>query len=581
MSSAEVVPRGILRFDGFEADVRAGRLSKAGVRIRLREKSFQVLALLLARAGEVVTRDEIRRRLWPDDVFVDFDNNLNTAIARLREALRDSAEHPRFIETLPKRGYRFLAMVSESVPPMRPAPAPHTRLAVLPFANLSGDPAREYLSDAMTEEIITELAALAPAQLTVIARTTAMHYKGSHKDVARIGRELRVDYFVEGAVRCVEERVVITVQLIRAKDQVHLWARRYDAALTGIFSFRGSIAREIADRIAIPPRPAAGKPCADAAAYNLFLQGRYHLHKWTPGGFAAARKLFEEAIGRDPELALAYDGLAELFWYLGFFGFAPSKEAFSAGVFYALRAIEIDNTLAETHALLGMYRKELDYNWSEVQREMACALELNPASPVVRLRYAMSGLMPHGRLQEAAAEIEHALESDPLSLFMRTWLVVMLGLGREFDRGIEQARMVTELDPSYYSAHWASGQLYRYMGRFEEAISAFRRATELSGGSPLIQGWLGEALAQTGDALEARALLERLHRIAAESYVPPSAFAWTHLGLGETERAFYWLDLAIDARDPMMVPIKSYPLFDPIRQDPRFQGLLRKMNLNS
>jgi len=569
----------IFRFDGYQVDLEAGQLHKCGVRISLREKSFQVLALLLEHPGKVVSREELRRRLWPDDVFVDLDNNLNTAIARLREALSDSAEHPRFIETLPKRGYRFIASVSEAAPALQGAPARRARLVVLPFANLSGDPTQEYFSDAMTEEIITELASLAPEQLAVVARTTAMHYKGSHKDVARIGRELGVDYVVEGSARRAEDRIGINVQLIQISDQTHLWAKRYDAELRDIFSIESAVAQAIASQIGITTGRAARRPTEDLQAYNLYLQGRYHLNQATREGMPKARQYLEAAIARDPEFALAYDALAELHWYMGFLGFAPPKEVCATGMFCALRALEIDNTLGETHALLGMYREELDYNWPEVHREMARALELNPSSPVVRLRYAVSGLMPQGRLEEAVAEIERALESDPLSTFTRMWLGVMLLLGRRYDRAIEQARLVIELDPTYYPGHFVIGVAYREKRMFEEAIAAQRRATELSGGSPLMLGWLGLALARSGCTAEARAVLARLHGIAGAAYVPPTSFAWIHVGLGETDSAFAWMDRAIDARDRMIVPIKTYAFLDSIRADPRYLALLRRMNL--
>ena len=571
----------ILRFDDYEIDLKAGQLRKRGVRISLRDKSFRILAALLEHPGEVVTRDELRRGLWPDEVFVDFDNNLNTAIARLREALHDSADHPRFIETLPKRGYRFLAPVSGSVAADRRAPSPRTRIVVLPFVNLSGDPGQEYMSDAMTDEIITDLAAVAPERLTVIARTTAMHYKGSGKDVTSIGRELGLDFLVEGGMRRAEDRMVMTVQLIRVKDQAHLWARRYDAALSGIFTTSSAIAREIAKKIDITPSGGVEKPAVNAAAYNLYLQGRYQLHRPTADSLATAKRFFEEAIARDPEFALAHDGIAEIFWNVGFLGFGPPKEAFSTGVFYALRALEIDGSLAETHALLGMYRKELDYDWDEVRREMRCALELNPASPTVRLRYAISGLLPHGRVVEAAAELEQILETDPLSLPVRSWLAIMLGLGRQYERGIEEARRALDLDPNHFVTHILAGQIYRYMESYDEAIAAFRRGAELSGGCPFACGWLGEALAKSGATAEARALLDQLYQAVAASYVAPTSFAWIHLGLGEMDEAFSWLDRAIDVRDPMLVPIKTYPIFDPIRRDERFLALLGKMHLDS
>ena len=308
----------IVRFDNFEVDLAAGQLHKAGVRISLREKSFQVLALLLERPGEVVTREQLQHRLWPGDVFVDFENNLNTAVARLREALGDSAEHPRFIETLPKHGYRFIAAVAERSSAKRHASVPATRIVVLPFLNLSGDPAQEYFSDAMTDEISTELAALAPEALGVIARTTAMRYKGSHKDVTRIARELGVEYVVDGGVRRTKDRMALNVQLVRASDQTNVFAKRYQAELRDIFKTENSVARDIAAHIdnvhiveAIRTTQSVNAPdrrprTQNLRAYDEYMQGRSHLGRVTPEGFEKARQHFEEAVARDPGFALAY-----------------------------------------------------------------------------------------------------------------------------------------------------------------------------------------------------------------------------------------------------------------------------------
>jgi tetratricopeptide (TPR) repeat protein len=321
------------------------------------------------------------------------------------------------------------------------------------------------------------------------------------------------------------------------------------------------------------------KPTQDLEAYNLYLQGRYHLYRWTPDGFTKGRQYFEQAIARDPEFALAYDSLAELYWFLGFFGFLPPREAFSTGVWAALRALEIEDTLAETHALLGMYRKELDYNWPEVHREMRRALELNPTSPVVRLRNALSGLMPLGRVEEAAAEVEHALQSDPLSLFLQWWLAVMLYLARHYDRALEQVRRMLDLDASYFLAHFAQGMAYLATGPDQEAVAALRRSVELSGGMPLTLGWLGLACARAGDTSEARALLDRLEAMARATYVPPTSFACIYLGLGELDNAFLWMERGVEARDPIIMPVKTFPFLDPFRTDPRYRALLAKMNL--
>ncbi len=428
----------IIRFGDFEVDLAAGQLRRHGLRIGLRDKSFQILGSLLEQPGEVVTREHLQRRLWPSDVFVDFENNLNTAVARLREALGDSAERPRFIETLPKRGYRFIAKVSE------------------------------------------------------------------------------------------------------------------------------------------PPGAGAQVP----AAYNEHLQGLFLMGRGTLDAFEKARRHLERAIARDPEFAAAYDALAELYWYSGYAGFVSPREAFSRGIVYARRAIEIDETRGETHALLGQFHKTVEYNWTEVEREMALALRLAPRSPVVRVRYALSELMPHGRLEEAVAELDRALELDPLSFLARFWLGIMLMLWRRYDRAIEEQHKLLELDPSHWGAHFVMHACYRYQGMLDEAVAAQRRAVDLSGESAHNLGWLGLSLAEAGQPAEAREVLRRLHSKAANGYVPPTSFAWVHLGLGETDAAFSWLDRAVDECDQRMMPIKSYRFFDPIRADPRFLDLLRKMHLD-
>lgn len=586
-----VTPQKVLRFSEFEVDLQAGLLFKRGVKVRLREQVFEVLSMLLEHAGEVVTREELKKRLWPGDVIVDFELNLNTAVARLREALGDSAERPRFIETLPKRGYRFIGSVEVPARAARQAPSTRARIVVLPLANLSGDPDQEYLSDAITEELIAGLAGLAPGELGVIARTTAMHYKGSQKDVARIGHELGVDYIVEGGVRCNGDQVTINVQLIETSDQTHVFAKKYDAEKPDIFKELDRAAADIVERIGITAasydesgRLSTGgqprrKPTEDVAAYNEYIEARHYMMRSTAEGFALAAQYLKNAIARDPEFALAYDALAEIHWYLGYFGLMPPRKAFSTGIALALRALEIDNSRAETHALLGAFHKTIEYNWPEVHREMALGLQLNPHSPLVRLRYAVSFLMPHGRLEEATNEIQIALESDPLSVEMHNWLGVMLALARKWDLTIDQGQQILQLDPSDFWGHFIMGTAYRGKRMFEEAVTAHRKAVEISGGVAALIGWLGLALGLSGNAAEPRSLLEALHTRAEQGFVPPTSFAWIHLGLAEIDAAFEWLNRAVEECDQFMMPIKSYEFLDPIRADPRFLSLLRKMNL--
>jgi TolB-like protein/Tfp pilus assembly protein PilF len=588
----------VVRFDCFEIDLSSGQVRKNGIRIPLREQSFQVLASLLEQPGRVVTRDDLRRRLWPEGIVVDFDNNLNTAVARLREALGDSAERPRFVETIPRRGYRFLATVSQDAPaPDLPQPPAIARVLVLPFVNLTGDPGQEYFSDAMTDEVITELSARAP-ELGVIARTTAMRYKRTHKDIARIGRELNVQYVVEGGVCPQGARVAITAQLVRVSDQTHLFARRYDADVRELFDLRTRIAAAIARCIPTPAEaapmahhdlPPGRKPTDDLEAYKEYIQGRYLFDRANPDSIKRAKQRFENAIARDPGFALAHDGLAEVYTYLGYFGFMRPRDAYSIGISHALAAVEIDDTLAEAHAVLAEYHKQLDFNWPAAERQMARALELNRSSPIVRLRHAVAVLMPHNRIGEAIAEVERALESDPLSVVAQTWLGALCLLGRQPDRAIDAAERLLEFEPDSCWGFFIRGGAYRHKyveaaaagdcraEWAEEAIRGHTSAVELSSGLEIFFGWLGLALGLCGRQVEARVVLQQLQQSAR--YNLPTSFGFVHLALGEIDAAFEWFDRAVEERDQIMMPILSYAHFDPIRDDPRFAALLRKMKL--
>jgi len=458
--------------------------------------------------------------------------------------------------------------------------APVTAIAVLPFKNMSDDKDDEYFSDGLSEEIINALTKV--AGLRVTARTSSFAFRGREQDIREIGARLAVGKVLEGSVRRAGNRIRVTAQLINVSDASHLWSERYDREITDVFAIQDEISQAIADKLRVglgPERRAPKRSPGNLEAYNLYLQGRYHLSKFTPEGFAVARQSLEQAIALDPGFALAYDALAEFYWYLGLFGFIPPKDAFSTGIWAALRAVEIDDTLGETHSLVAMYRKELDYNWPEVHRENKRALELNPSSPTVRLRMAISELMPVGRLNEAVEGLKFVVEADPLSLFDRWWMCVMYYLARDNDRALEQARFMIDLNPSYYIGHWMRGMICLTKGPLEESVAGFREAAALSGNVPLMLGWLGMGLAKAGETAEAGALLGKLAEISRAAYVPPTCFAWTHLGLGHVDEAFTWIDRAVEGRDPIIVPIKSYPFLDPLRADPRFHALLRKMNL--
>ncbi len=504
----------IVRFDCYEVDLSAGQIYKHGIRIGLRDKSFQVLVSLLEHPGEVVTREDLRRQLWREEIFVDFDNNLNTAVARLREALGDSADHPHYIETLPKRGYRFLKNASQMPRAPENGESARARLVVLPFLNLSCDPAQEYFSDALTDEIITALAGLAPQQLAVIACTTALHYKGTHKDVSRIGRELKVEYVVEGGVRRSEDRISVNLQLIQASDQTHLFAQKYEAEMRDIFSLHNCIAQAIARHIpAIADalrhgltlrESARRKPTEDLAAYNEYIKGRHEMWKMTAESLAEAKRHFEASLARDPALALACNALAELYWYLGLLGYAPSRETDLLGRSYALRAMGVDRASAETHVLMSFYPKKANepsqidyYDWVGIQKEVALARELDPNSRLVRVRYAMVQAVL-GHIEEAVAELERALEADPLSLDVRCWLVMTLYLGRHLDQALAQALRILDLEPDHFLPYYTLGYVYLGMRRFHESAAALQKAIEFSQELPIMLGWLGLSLGTGG-----------------------------------------------------------------------------------
>jgi serine/threonine-protein kinase len=452
-------------------------------------------------------------------------------------------------------------------------------IAVLPFVNLGGAIDEDYLSEGLAEAIIDALTTI--EGLRVIARTSSFAAAGQGLDVREIGARLGVSSVLEGSVRRAGARVRVSVQLVTTSEGAHVWSERYDRELHDVFALEDDIAAAVAARLrgrqAGPRRPARAP--ADADAHQAYLEGRYHLARGGPEGLGRAKACFERAIERDPEFALAYDSLAEVYWFFGFFGAIPPRDAFAQSTWHALRALEIDDSLADTHALLGMLRKELDYNWPEVRREMARAVALNPASPVVRLRNAISGLMPLGLLDEATSEVMRALEADPLSISLRWWLACVHWLARRPEQAVAVGRGMVELDSTSFFGHWALGLALTEAGALEEATDEMRQAHILSGGGLVPLGFLGYLHGCAGRVSEARKVLDHLGQAARAGYVPPTSFANVHVGLGQKDDAFEWLDRAIDARDPLIMPIKSFPYLDPLRADPRFTALLRKMNL--
>ena len=453
-------------------------------------------------------------------------------------------------------------------------------VAVLPFTNMSGAKEDDYLCEGLAEEIINALTRI--PGLRVIARTSSFVVGRLGLDIREAGTRLGAESILEGSVRRAGTRVRVTAQLVSTRDGSHLWSERYDRQMTDLLALEDDVAGAIAERLRGGLALESGEHRrreVDREAYVAFLEGRHHFARGTPEALEKAMACYQRAIERDPGFAVAHDSLAELYWFLGMFGIAPPRDVFSTSTWHALRALELDDALAETHALLGMLRKELDYNWTEVDRECRRALELNRESPLVRLRYAISGLMPHGRVAEAVGEIDGVVQLDPLSVLSRWWLAVMAYLARAWDRVNEEAQHMIALDPGHFLGHWTLGVHRDANGAGAEAVAALERAHQLSGGSPFTLGFLAYGCGRAGRAKKVRTLLDSAAEAAKVGYVPPSTFAFGYIGLGDWDGAFEWLDRAVEGRDPLVMPIKTYLFMDPVRDDPRYRALLRKMNL--
>src|SRR5215831_18789883 len=528
-------------FGVFTVELTGGELRKHGLRLKVQERPFQLLVCLLEKPGELISRDELRQRLWPDGTFVDFDHNISSAINKLRTVLNDSANNPRFIETVGSRGYRFLADVkrisagpaSSTQPAKQLAPevpkiaastgspraglwkvvagavlllsllvasyfqwarktskgsAPVTRVmvAVLPFQNLTGDPAQDYFSDGLTEEMIAALTRLNQNRLGVIARTSVMVYKQSPKPLDQIGRELGVQYVMEGSVRRDSSRVRITAELIQVKDQTHLWAREYDRELNNSLALQSEIAQEIGDEIQISlgdsngvkaaNHPGPTHSTASYEAYDLYLKGRYFWNKRTSAGFWQAVTYFQQAIAKDPGYASAYAGLADTFGLMSTWYAAPQQEYMPKAKAAALQALALDDSLAEAHASLALVAENYDYDWLTAEKEFRRAIQLNPDYATGHQWYA-EYLAWQGRFDEALAESERARQLDPMSLIIATDRGAILFYARKYDRAVDQFRAVLEMDSGFGNARSFLASTYVQQGKFVEAL----KENELAG----------------------------------------------------------------------------------------------------
>jgi len=559
----------IFRFGLFELDQQAGELRREGTKIRLQEQPLQALQILLEHPGAIITREELQQKIWPTDTFVNFDHGINNAIKRLREALGDTADTPRYVETLPRRGYRFIGRIQRETPRFH-------SLVILPLENLSRDPEQEYFADGLTEALITTLAKI--GELRVVSRTSAMLYKGARKPLREIVRELEVDTIVEGTVLRVGDRVRITVQLIDAQEETYLWAESYDRNLRDVLDLHSELAQAIAREVQVklPPQEHANLAQArsvDPKAYEAYLKGRYYWMKRSREGHTKAVEYFQQSIVKDPACATAYAGLADAVAIQGLWGLLPPEEGCGRARGLALRALELDNSLAEAHASLAWATAQYDYDFNFAEREFERAIDLNPRYATGHHWFGMT-LAMLGRHEEAYTELSRAIRLDPHWSNLHWGAAFGCWCRHQYDQALEECEKALELDPDSVQAMCWLGLSYGGKIMYERAIKALQRAVELSQRSPAPLSFLAEAFAASGATEEARQVLREL---TGQRHVTAYFVSRVYAALGETNEVLALLEIAYREHGEWMLLLKVDPRFDSLHSDPRFQDLLRRM----
>ena len=638
--SAQAPAARVLRFDTFELDLRTGELRKRGVKLRLQGQPLQLLTILLEGAGNLVTREELRSQLWPADIFVDFDHSLHNAIGRIREALGDSAEIPRYIETLPRRGYRFIGRVEEVQAPWISAPRtsaengaengnkaheavdvappkkrraalvvilcssvaialaawatwrhfyiksavpPIRSIAVLPLDNLSGDPSQEYFVDGMTDELITDLAKV--GALRVISRTSVMRYKGTKKSLPEIARELKVDAIVEGSVVRLGKRVRITAQLLHAPTDQHLWAETYERDLGDVLRLQSEVAQAIAQQVRAEltaqqqVRFRSARP-VNPEAYEPYLRGRYYLsNQFTMAKpLNMAKGYFEESIRKDPGFALAYSGLADSYTYLALFGQGEltPDRAYKLAKEAINKALELDDSIGEAHDTLGLLSWRFGWDWGAAEREFNQAIALAPSYSCAHEDRAVY-LSFMGRRAEALAEISKSNSIDLGPSSAMTESAAYYQM-RDYVNLLEASRRGVVSNPNEWTEHYNLGVGYEGTGKLLEAIAEYQKAVEISDGNQDVTASLAHAYAVIGRRAQAEKILHDLERKSKSVHVSPYIIATIYAGLGEKDTAFEFLEKAYQERSlEISWHVKADLRIDNLRSDPRFQALVRRV----
>lgn len=609
-----------VQFGVFELDLQNAELRKSGAKVKLQEQPLKILRALLDNPGQIVTREELRRRIWPANTFVEFDQGLYNAMARLREAIGDSAESPRFIETVARRGYRFVAPVTAFTRERTPATesprrssvqrwvasliagllggafllagvflfniagarewlqsrtTPIRSIAVLPLQNISNDPQQDYFADGMTDELITELAQV--GNLRVISRTSAMYYKNSNKTLPQIAHELDVDAVLEGSVLRAGDRVRITAQLIQAEGDRHIWAQSYERDLRDVLALQSEIARDIVGQVRAQLRPRGSVRPVNPEAYEAYLRGRHDLDNATSeADLQSSISNFELAIAKDPQSALGYSGLAVAYSALADFYRAP-HEVMPQAKQAATRALQLDESLSEAHDALGWVEFSYEWNWAEAERHLKRALELNPANALAHDHYAYYLASVKGR-DEAYSENQIATELDPLSLTILADSSFYFYMGRQYDRAIQHGRRALELDPNCSTCRTYIALAQVQKGQFKQALKEIE-PVKFPDAAPIDVATTVSISALAGDPAQAKAVLKSLLIDMQHRYVCPYEVATGYTSLGDKEEAFKWLQKSYAEHSICVIWLNSEPRFDPLRSDPRFAELVRHVGL--
>jgi TolB-like protein/Tfp pilus assembly protein PilF len=567
------------RFGEFELDISAYELRRGGHPVHLERQPMDLLILLVERHRQLVWRADIVRRLWDPNVFVDVEMGINTAIRKLRQTLGDSRESPAFVETISGKGYRFIAPVNAVL--LGRYQEAIESVAVLPFANDSADLDAEYLSDGITETLINNLSQI--SNLRVVARSTVFRYEGKNIDPQKAGSDLHVRAVVSGRLLQRGSTLIVRAELMDVATGAQLWGGQYNRKPEDVFALQDDLSREISEKLRLQltgdeKQRLTKRYTEDAEAYRLYLKGRYHWNKRTPDGVQKAIEYFQQALEKDPAYSLAYAGLADTYAYLSFFNVIPSRQAMPKAKAAAAKALEIDHDLAEAHVSLGYVSFTYEWDWWAAGEHFEQALALNPAYSRAHTFYAFY-LSSLGRSGEALAVAKRALDLDPASPAVSHSLAVQLYLARKFDRATKQAHDTLEMDANFAVSYAVLGEAYLSKGMYREGLSALEKYSTLSRSGAASLALLGYSHARSGERKKSLEMIEELKAASEQSFVPALFVALVYAGLEDRDQAFTWLEKAYEERFNRLAYLKVEALWDPLRSDPRFADLLRRVGI--